>query len=211
MKTKERILDVSLELLNQQGAASVSTNSIADAADLSVGNLYYHFHNKEEIVLALFQQFQQQALELLYDEPRSVQINHYWAWLHLWFELVEQFQFLFQDLTYLLHKNHQLKHEMAIFIQQLLRTLNFVFEGLYDAGELNATRQDRKQLAERTVFLCLYWYDFQQVLVDAGHTVKSFTGQSGMEQGLNQLLPYLTSENQLAVENLIDQYTSRSS
>ena len=42
-ETKERILSAALRLFNSQGTAGVSTNHIAEAAGLSVGNLYYHF------------------------------------------------------------------------------------------------------------------------------------------------------------------------
>jgi AcrR family transcriptional regulator len=53
--TRERILDSALGLFNAEGTAAVSTNHVARAADLSVGNLYYHFKNKEEIIRALYE------------------------------------------------------------------------------------------------------------------------------------------------------------
>ena len=41
--------------LQHRGTAAVSTNHIAEAAGISPGNLYYHFHNKEEIIRELFE------------------------------------------------------------------------------------------------------------------------------------------------------------
>ncbi len=54
MKTKTRILDTALNLFNEQGAHSITTNHIARTAGISPGNLYYHYKNKEEIIRSLF-------------------------------------------------------------------------------------------------------------------------------------------------------------
>ncbi len=54
MKTKDRILLVSLELFNKDGATEVTTNDIAKALKMSPGNLYFHYKNKEQIIREIF-------------------------------------------------------------------------------------------------------------------------------------------------------------
>ena len=54
IKTSERIVQNSLELFNQQGERSISTNHIAAHMEISPGNLYYHFPNKQAIIACLF-------------------------------------------------------------------------------------------------------------------------------------------------------------
>jgi AcrR family transcriptional regulator len=51
--TKERILDVALELFNEQGYESTSLREIADRLDVTKAALYYHFARKEDILLEL--------------------------------------------------------------------------------------------------------------------------------------------------------------
>jgi AcrR family transcriptional regulator len=51
--TKNRIADTALCLFNQVGTDGVSTNHIAAAMEISPGNLYYHYANKDEILLVL--------------------------------------------------------------------------------------------------------------------------------------------------------------
>ena len=53
MKTKDKITNKALELFNEFGTNAVSTNHIAKALEMSPGNLYYHFKNKEEIIQEL--------------------------------------------------------------------------------------------------------------------------------------------------------------
>ena len=65
LKTKERILQLSLQLFNERGERSVTTNHIAAELNMSPGNLYYHFRNKSEIIKQLMEQYQGETLQML--------------------------------------------------------------------------------------------------------------------------------------------------
>lgn len=51
--TKQKILDASLLLFNENGISNVRLQQIADETGISVGNLAYHFNNKEAITESL--------------------------------------------------------------------------------------------------------------------------------------------------------------
>ncbi|HEV7556627.1 MAG TPA: TetR/AcrR family transcriptional regulator [Kofleriaceae bacterium] len=53
-KRRGEILKTALALFNARGTAAVSTNHIAAELGISVGNLYWHFADKDAIVRALF-------------------------------------------------------------------------------------------------------------------------------------------------------------
>lgn len=54
-ETRERIVTAAIRLFNERGTAAVSTNHIAEDLGISPGNLYYHFRNKESIILAAYE------------------------------------------------------------------------------------------------------------------------------------------------------------
>ena len=54
-RTRERILETALAMFNQFGEPTVATTSIAFEMGISPGNLYYHYHSKEQIVADLVQ------------------------------------------------------------------------------------------------------------------------------------------------------------
>ena len=51
--TRDRILDVALELFNEQGYDKTSLREIAERVGVTKAALYYHFERKEEILLEL--------------------------------------------------------------------------------------------------------------------------------------------------------------
>jgi AcrR family transcriptional regulator len=51
--TRERILDVALELFNEQGYEKTSLREIAERLGVTKAALYYHFERKEDLLLEL--------------------------------------------------------------------------------------------------------------------------------------------------------------
>jgi len=58
-----RTLEAALELFSSQGFGATSMRQIADAAGLSVGNVYHHFASKEEIFQRLLDQYWERVLD----------------------------------------------------------------------------------------------------------------------------------------------------
>ena len=65
MKTRDRILHVSLLLFNEEGEAPQTAVDISNALDISPGNLYYHFKGKDAIIHALFDRFEDEMRIIL--------------------------------------------------------------------------------------------------------------------------------------------------
>ncbi len=107
--TKSRILDTALALFNERGTANVTTNHIAEALNMSPGNLYYHFRNKAEIVRELFARIMQAWAEnyaLPAGKPPTFKTMDAMAAGN--FEIQWRYRFFFRDLTLLLGADPEL-------------------------------------------------------------------------------------------------------
>src|SRR5574341_132454 len=99
-RTRERILETSLGLFNRRGEPNVTTNDIAQELEISPGNLHYHFRHKSDIVRELFARFRVRLAEtLLPPGGEPVHVEDVWLFLHLLFEQVRDYRFLFRALN----------------------------------------------------------------------------------------------------------------
>jgi AcrR family transcriptional regulator len=97
--TRERILEAALGLLNACGEGGVTIAGIADAVQISQGNLHYHFRTRTAIVEALLTRFEQAMDELIGGEvPARVTIDDAWLFLRLLIDTVDRHRFLIRDL-----------------------------------------------------------------------------------------------------------------
>ena len=62
--TADLIVEGSIALFNRLGVSDVTTNHIATHLEISPGNLYYYFANKEAIIRAIFAQIKAQVESL---------------------------------------------------------------------------------------------------------------------------------------------------
>lgn len=101
-QTKQNILNAALKLFNEAGTIQIVLQKIADEAGISIGNLTYHFKNKEAIIVALFDVIDGdigaifQKVSLMPSEEEIVEIEY------KLFELQEQYRFIFLDTVRLI-------------------------------------------------------------------------------------------------------------
>ena len=71
-KTREAIIDSSINLFNKRLASNVSTVQIASELGISPGNLYYYFNNKEEIIRCILKERMIPDLEELFNTESDI-------------------------------------------------------------------------------------------------------------------------------------------
>ena len=101
--TRQRILDVALDLFIEQGFDGTSLRQIAEQLGVTKAALYYHFESKDDILMALhlrLHEFGRVALMRMGEEPVT---------LGLWGELLDEIvdQMLAQRKIFLMHERNQ--------------------------------------------------------------------------------------------------------
>lgn len=207
--TKQRILNTALALFNQLGTPNASTNHIALELDISPGNLYYHYPNKEQLIEQLFSNYEealQPLIQQTFTEPLS--IEDIWFFLHLNFELALEYRFIYQDSDYITSKCPSLAKKFEQLLTNLYQTLIRLLTALSISGTLlvadSAVIED---ISLNMLLICTQWIHFKKHL--AGISEANIAGDhfnQGVYQVLSLLLPYLNQPHQEHLQKLRDAY-----
>ena len=162
--TKELILATSLALFNELGEPNVTTNHIADEADISPGNLYYHFRSKDDIVIQLFKRFLT-GLQPLTEVPENsaLEAEDLWFQLHLAFEIKGRFRFLYRNLSDLTARIPDLDRAMRGLLMRERQAAFQMISGLELKGALRISTQEKELLVDTILLVITYWIPFASI------------------------------------------------
>jgi AcrR family transcriptional regulator len=207
-RTRERILETALALFNEFGSPNVTTQLIADELGISPGNLYYHFHSKDEIIESLFADFERGIEETLAAPTRRVpHVEDIWLFLHLVFEGIWRFRFLYRDLNELLSSNRLLETHFKRIVAHKVHTATLICQGLVATGEMRATTAEIQALAANMTVIATYWLSFEFVR-DPRRPTDGATLARGVFQVMSLAAPYLTGRSRELFDQLSHQYLS---
>lgn len=205
-RTRERILETALKLFNDFGEPNVTTTVIANEMDISPGNLYYHFHNKDEIVNALFADYEKEIANLLTTpSKRPHGTEDIWLFLHLLFETIWKFRFFYRDINDLLTRNRLVETHFQRILLQKEQTATSICQGLAASGVLTAAPAEITALATNMTVIATFWLSFEHA--------RRPRGEPDIGRGIYQVLslaaPYLQGEARHLLEKLSIAYIDK--
>jgi AcrR family transcriptional regulator len=193
-RTAERILEVTLDLFNRFGEPNVSTTLISAELRISPGNLYYHYPAKDELINALYRQYERSVMEILMASEDVRNVEDAWFFMHTLFERIWHHRFLYRDLSDLLSKNRQLETQFQLMMRHKTRAIRAMLDGMGRAGSLRLDARELDSTANCMVVVLTYWLNFEYVR-DPRHALEPDHAEQALLRGaahvLNLLAPYM--------------------
>ncbi|MCC7327947.1 MAG: TetR/AcrR family transcriptional regulator [Burkholderiales bacterium] len=209
-RTRARILETGLALFNGFGAPNITTADIADEMNISPGNLYYHFRNKDDIIGELYAAYESAVLPLLeLPGSRPPGVEDLWFLLHLLFEKMHDYRFLYRDLDQITSRNRKLALRFADLLRRGERTVLEWCRSLVRSGQMAAGEREIGALAANVTLVSTYWMSWQRIIGMHG-TTKSGSRETNLDHAAYHVLaliaPYLVGEGRALIERLGEDY-----
>jgi AcrR family transcriptional regulator len=203
-QTRQRILDASLAMFNAQGEPNVTTNHIADELEISPGNLYYHFRNKDDIIEHLFGKYEERIdSALAAPSGRLPGLEDVWLQLHLVFECIWDYRFLYRDLVDILSRNRRLRIRFARILKRADEQAHAVMRGLSQAGVMRASAAELDAAATNVLVISTFWMNYASA---RGDKDEQRSIRDGIVQVMMLLAPFLRDAERVHLNSLTQAY-----
>lgn len=203
-QTRQRILDASLAMFNAQGEPNVTTNHIADELEISPGNLYYHFRNKDDIIEHLFGRYEERIdAALAAPSGRLPGLEDVWLQLHLVFECIWDYRFLYRDLVDILSRNRRLRIRFARILKRADEQAHAVMRGLSQAGVMRASAAELDAAATNVLVVSTFWLNYAAARGDKDEQASI---RDGIVQVMMLVAPFLRDAERVHLNTLTRAY-----
>jgi len=199
VKTRDRILVTSLQLFNEEGEANITTLDIANAMDISPGNLYYHFKGKDEIIAELFHQFELalgHTLKAPIEKPLGSETGHVednWFYLYVLMEEMYHYRFLYQSLDDILQRYSLLQRRFNRLLQLKRLALATICDTLIAQSVMRPKTKQAEglvnNLVENLAQTLTFWFSWSHL--SYGSRPPQVVIHQGVLQLMSLIAPYL--------------------
>lgn len=198
--TKQNILESALKLFNQNGFVNVRLQHIADEAFISVGNLAYHFPNKEAILAAVYDELTGQQKELLAEYRVVPLFDNLDRLIRRTYQLQQLYVFFYLDTLEIVRAYPSVKSAHQQHIASQIGQLKTIIDFNAARGALVAEPMDDvfDQLASQIWMTMDFWLAQQSVKTDGSTEEKDY-----QRAVWNLLIPYFTDMGKREYEQML--------
>jgi AcrR family transcriptional regulator len=152
MKTKDKIILCSIELFNRDGVVAVTTNHIAKEMNISPGNLYFHYRNKEEIIRQIFRMMALETYAIGRTKKGQTPM-HPLEILDKNYDIYWKYRFFHREMYYLRRKDPQLARAWKSHIAKVHKMMVLLYKRWIREGWMNMIQNPVETEFTATVLL----------------------------------------------------------
>jgi AcrR family transcriptional regulator len=206
-RTRQRILETSLALFNRFGEPHITTADIADEMNISPGNLYYHFRNKDDIIGELYAALEAEVAPLLeFPEATAPHVEDLWLLLHLLFEHMWAYRFLYRDLDELASRNRRVGAHVGELLRRSNAAMVELCNGMVAGGSMRASPVEIAAVARNVVLVSTYWMSFHRLCSPRRDAAADIDLGLGAYQVLALIAPFLVGDARALLDRLGQDY-----
>ena len=201
LNTKQRILNASIRLFNENGMPNVRLQQIANEIGISPGNLAYHFRNKEAIVDAIHEEVFVEAAEILSTYRLFPNLMDFDNQLTKYFEFIQKYPFYLLDLLEIERHYPKIRSKRQVQISKMISQIHKRLHFNHDRGLIiDEPRPEVYNKLSRAIWVLITFWAPQALVRD---TANAEGIQQFKEMVWNQIYPYFTAEGIAEFEQLI--------
>ena len=201
LNTKQKILNASIRLFNENGMANVRLQQIANEIGISPGNLAYHFRNKEAIIEAINADLYQEAAEILSSYRIFPNLIDFDNQLTKYFCFIQKYPFYFLDLLEIERHYPEIRSKRQIHISKMISQIRKRFDFNHNRGLIiDEPRPGVFNNISNAIWVLIAFWVPQNLVRGVAATLRV---SQFKEMIWNQMYPYFTEQGIAEFEQLI--------
>jgi AcrR family transcriptional regulator len=194
--TRVRVLRACRKLFNERGPANATTAEIAACVGINEGNLYYYFKRKEQILITLFDEFEE-AMEAVATRGLEAPADpdRYTGYINGWFQLMWEYRFFYRDGGALFRMAPSLRARVKLLTERGQQNVRRVLMDMATHGMLRADAEVIDRLVINSWIIATYWIEYLRSREGVNEITRSDVDW-GFKQVKSLFAPYMVASLQ---------------
>lgn len=135
MKLKEKILITAVELFNANGISSTSPNQIANALNISAGNLTYHYKTKSTLVKAVYEKMYGDTIDFL-ELKIYMTLADFRQIMIKFRDFKKKYRFFFEDIAFIIRNYPEVGQSISEINLKRFEQSRLLFHHFIETGRM---------------------------------------------------------------------------
>ncbi|MCF6319843.1 MAG: hypothetical protein L3J83_11315, partial [Proteobacteria bacterium] len=167
---------------------------------------YYHYRSKDDIIWQIFLNYEKKIKQvLLQKNVNYTSMEDMWFYLHMVFEVIAEYRFLYRNLIQLMNRIDFLKRHFRHILALKSQTALNIMTSLAEDELLKADKSTIASLADQIALTATFWLNYSIAIYD-----DDFDEEKKLSHGIFHIMrmvaPFLTENDKSLLDELSAQY-----